>query len=255
MTEQQLNDNPLKPIVKIGDTIHRPVGWWTPSVHVLLKYLSDVGYKYSPRVLGFDEQGREVLSYIEGQSGGDGWAKIIPDEGLKIFAKLLREYHEVIANFKPPADSEWAYSKGAPKKGEVMCHGDFGPWNVVWQGSEPVGIVDWDFVLPAKPEYDILYALEYSAPFRNDENTLEWHHFPEIPDRKHRVNVFLGAYGTSSIENIAQKVANMQRQVGKYEEQLAKRGLQPQVDWIANGDLDRIEEWAAWTETHKSLFE
>ncbi|MEU2390837.1 hypothetical protein [Streptomyces sp. NPDC007369] len=24
----------------------------------------------------------------------------------------------------------------------MICHGDFGPWNVVWQGHQPVGIID-----------------------------------------------------------------------------------------------------------------
>ncbi|MFJ9104066.1 phosphotransferase [Streptomyces sp. NPDC102405] len=25
---------------------------------------------------------------------------------------------------------------------EAICHGDFGPWNVVWKGHRPVGIID-----------------------------------------------------------------------------------------------------------------
>lgn len=255
MDEQELGENESKPIVRIGNTVHRPVSWWTPAVHSLLKYLEHAGFKYSPRVLGFDEQGREILSFIEGESGKEGWSRIISDEGLQRFAKLLREYHDVIAGFHPPANAEWAYSKGAPKAGEIMCHGDFGPWNIVWQGDEPVGIVDWDFVLPAVPQYDILYALEYAAPFRDDKAALEQHHFPEVPDRKRRIKVFLGAYGTTNIENIADKVAAMQRTVAKHEEYLAKRGLQPQVDWVANGDLEKVEAQAKWTETNKHLFE
>jgi len=255
MDGQELSENKNKPIVRIGDTVHRPVSWWTPAVHSLLKYLEDVDFKYSPRVLGFDEQGREILSFIAGESGKEGWSKIISDDGLRRFAKLLRGYHDVISGFKPLDDSEWAYAKGAPKTGEIMCHGDFGPWNVVWQGDEPVGIVDWDFVLPAKPEYDILYGLEYSVPFRDDKTSLTDHHFPEVPDRKHRIEIFLGAYGAESIENVAGRVAQLQRTVGAHEEYLAKRGLQPQADWVAHGDLERIENWAQWTEANKHLFE
>jgi hypothetical protein len=50
-------------VERIGDTVHRPVAPWTAAVHDLLRYLEDVGYEYSPRVLGFDEQGREVLTW------------------------------------------------------------------------------------------------------------------------------------------------------------------------------------------------
>src|ERR1700761_5106192 len=136
MNEIKLDNNEKRPIVRIGDTVHRPTGWWPPAVHELLKYLESTGFKYSPRVLGFDEQGREILSYIDGESGADSWVKIISDEGLRKFAKLLHDYHEAIAGFKPADNSEWAYSTGSPKGGEIMCHGDFGPWNIVWQGDE-----------------------------------------------------------------------------------------------------------------------
>lgn len=255
MSEQQLSSYEKRPIVHIGNTVHRPTGWWTPAVHELLKYLEKVDFKYSPRVLGFDEQGREILSFIEGESGKDGWAKIITDAGLRKYAKLLREYHDTITDFHPSEKSEWAYSKGGLKEGEIISHGDFGVWNIVWQNDEPVGIVDWDMAFPAKPRYDFLYALEYSAPFRDDETAVKWHHFPEIPDRKQRIKLFAETYGIKELGDIVDDVAAMQRQVGKYEEYLAKRGLQPQMDWVANGDLEEIEKRAKWTEENRHLFE
>jgi hypothetical protein len=255
MSEQQLSPNDKRSIIRIGNTVHRPVGWWTLAVHGLLTYLEKVGFKYSPRVLGFDEQGREVLSFIQGESGKEGWQKIVSDEGLVKYAKLLREYHDAVADFHPPEDSVWAYTTGGVKNGEILCHGDFGVWNIVWQGDEPVGIVDWDFVLPAKPRYDVLYALEYAAPFRDDETSLKWHHFPQVPDRKHRIEVFAKAYGLEELGDIVTDVAALQRKVGQYEEYLAKRGLQPQADWVANGDLEEIEKRARWTEANRQLFE
>ena len=55
--------------VRIGDTVRRRSGRWTPAVHALLRHLESVGFDAAPRVLGMDGQGREVLSYIEGQAG------------------------------------------------------------------------------------------------------------------------------------------------------------------------------------------
>lgn len=254
MSSQLLDDNPKRPIERIGDTVHRPTHHWTPAVHNLLNYLQSVGFEYSPRVLGFDDDGREILSFIDGQSGADGWTKIVTDDGLRKFAGLLRKYHDAIAEYVPPANAEWACTIGAPKDGKIMCHGDFGPWNIVWQGDEPVGIVDWDLAVPAKPRFDVLYALEYSVPFRDDENTIKWHHFPEVPNRKHRIDVFTQAYGLTEVGDVVGDIAAMQRQVAGFEKQLAERGLQPQVDWVANGDLEVVEQRAQWTEANRSLF-
>lgn len=254
MDEEEFVNNEHRPIVRIGDTVHRPAHWWTTAVHDVLNYLESVGFESSPRVLGFDDEGREVLSYIEGESGGEGWQKILSDEGLRKFAQLLRRYHDAIAGFTPSEDVQWAYSPGTFNPGEIVCHGDFGPWNIAWQGDEPVGILDWDFVLPAKPEYDIFYALEYAAPFRDDETALTWHHFVTRPDRKHRIDVFLDAYGTT-LDGIVDGVAAVQRAGIEHVRLLAEKGLHPQVDWVQEGALEATEKQAQWSEANRQLFE
>ena len=63
------------------------------------------------------------------------------------------------------------------------------------------------------------------------------------------------AYGEPAIPDIASRVAEIQRQGGKYEKYLAERGMQPQVDWVADGELDEIEKRAKWTEANRTLFE
>lgn len=255
MDEEAFDNNAHRPIVRIGNTVHRPTAWWTPAVHDVLRHLESVGFAYSPRVLGIDDQSREILSFFEGESGREGWFKIHSDKGLQNYAKLLRKYHDAIAGYKPAADTKWAYANGGLKSDQIVCHGDFGPWNIVWQGDEPVGIVDWDLVFPAIPRYDFLYALEYAAPFRDDDTALKWHHFSKVPDRKRRIALFAEAYGLQQIGNVVDDVAAMQRAVAGHEKYLADRGMQPQVDWVAAGDLDAIEKRAQWTESNRSLFE
>ena len=49
--------------VRVGDTVRRPVGPWTPAVHALLGHLAG-RVPNIPRVLGFDDRGREILSYL-----------------------------------------------------------------------------------------------------------------------------------------------------------------------------------------------
>lgn len=242
-------------IIQKDDAVHRPTHYWTPAVHGLLEYLNSVGFKSVPQVLGVDEQGREILSFIKGESGPAGWAKITSDEGLARFAKYLRQYHDAVRNYKPPVDSKWAYGHDQLKPGEIICHGDFGPWNIVWEGDNPVGIIDWDMARPAKPEFDILYALEFAAPFRDDEEAIKWHHFTETPDRKHRIAVFLEAYGTDSIPDIAKKVADMERDVNVGARTIASHGIEPQATWLKDGTLAKFDDQAKWIEDNKGLFE
>jgi Ser/Thr protein kinase RdoA (MazF antagonist) len=163
--EEPLTTDDKRLIVRTGDKVRRPAHWWTPAVHDLLSYLASVGFSYSPRVFGVDSDGREVLSHIAGESGKNGWVKIVSDEGLREFARLLRAYHDAVAAYTPAIGLEWATGATSVKPGEIICHGDFGPWNIVWRGTDPVAIIDWDLAHPALPEGDILYALEYAVPF------------------------------------------------------------------------------------------
>src|SRR5260221_560458 len=53
-----------------GGTVRRPTGPWTPAVHALLRQLQARGLAGAPTVLGLDEHGTEVLTYLPGQTVG-----------------------------------------------------------------------------------------------------------------------------------------------------------------------------------------
>ena len=59
-------DGNVSSVVRVGDTVRRGTGPWTPTVHALLRHLERVGFEGAPRVLGIDERGREVLSFVPG---------------------------------------------------------------------------------------------------------------------------------------------------------------------------------------------
>ena len=82
-SEQDLQTSEHRSIVRVDDTVRRPAGWWTPAVQTLLAHLRDVGFPYAPRPGGIDRQGREVVSYIPGESGAIGWHRIHSEQGLR----------------------------------------------------------------------------------------------------------------------------------------------------------------------------
>ena len=234
--------------------VTRPANWWTPTVHALLLHLRTTGFVGVPEPRQLTET-TETLSCISGDSGADGWARIVPDEGLRAFARFLRAYHHATGGFVMPPDGRWAFTDRAAQPGEVICHNDFGPWNVVWDGLRPVGLIDFDFAAPGDPILDIAYALEYSAPFRSDEDALQWHRFSAPPDRRHRIAVFADAYGLGSSHGLVDAVISRQRLDVANVQAIAAAGVEPQVTWVKQGYLDELGRRIAWSQDNRHLLE
>lgn len=231
-------------VVRVGDRVHRPSAG--AAVHALLRYLEQVGFP-SPRLLGVDERGREVLSYLHGSSGRHGWAQVVPGAGLRAFAGFLRAYHDAVAGFTPTVH-EWALDARPPRADEIICHGDFGPWNVVWDAGRPVGLLDFDFAGPAPTLAEVAYALEYTVPFRDDEQCLRWLAYPSPPNRAARLETFAEAYGLSSTAGLVDRVIAGQRGGIEHVRRLAAAGREPQARWVADGYLKELTRRVAVSE-------
>lgn len=151
------NSNP--DVVRIGDTVRRSAGPWTPSVHRLLEHLEERSYP-APRVLGFDEKGREILSFVPGRCIHPEALDLIVDEnGLHRAGRLIADYHRAQVGFAPTGDAIWR-DEGRDPTGstEVLAHNDLAPWNLV---AGPVGwvFIDWDLAAPGRRFWDIAWAL------------------------------------------------------------------------------------------------
>ncbi len=267
MQEVRLKADRGREVVRIGETVRRTTFPWSPAVHRLLEGLEARGFPYSPRFLGIDEHGREVLSWIDGICGGDGyvegvergatiWAMVADPAGLARYAQLVREYHDAVAGLTAADDACWATRKGGPEPGELICHLDLSPWNVVWQeDGQPVGIIDWDYAEPADPIRDVAYALEWSVPFCSDEECLRWRRFDSPPDRPARIAQFASAYGLTNTAGLVNSVLDGQQAFYDREVALAGRGIQPTADDVANGYLEVVQARIQWTLDHRDLLE
>jgi hypothetical protein len=113
----------------------------------LLHHLADHTVAGVPRVHGFDEHGREVLDYLPGTAYGPE----VPDEVLVDAMRWLREYHRVVASYRPAREIVWRAGRAALGAGEIICMHDFGYYN--WIDSETgfSGVIDWDLAGPGTP--------------------------------------------------------------------------------------------------------
>jgi len=101
-------------VVRVGDTVRRPPSPNSAFVERLLVHLEEVGFEAAPRFLGFDEQGRQILTFIEGHVPSDCRAMVWEDTQLEAAATLLRGYHDVTTA------TDLA-------EGDIVCHNDSAP--------------------------------------------------------------------------------------------------------------------------------
>jgi len=71
MTEQRLPGGRSFGAVRVGDEVRRPGQPWTATVHSVPRHLEDLSFDGAPRARGFDDQGRERLTFLPGQTLGE----------------------------------------------------------------------------------------------------------------------------------------------------------------------------------------
>ena len=184
---QRLHGGNVGGAVRVGPTVRRAVGAWTPAVHRLLRHLEAAGFGGVPRVLGVDELGREVLTYLPGRVV-DVDGTIVPPGTLRNAMRWLREYHDAVEGFA--GEGPWRNLTRPIEKGELICHHDFAPYNVALSssatGERIVGVFDWDMAGPGTRLEDLAFAAWNWVPL----------HRP-LPSRDSavRLRVMADAYG------------------------------------------------------------
>jgi hypothetical protein len=160
-------------VVRVGDTVRRPVGPHSPLVHALLTHLESVGFEGAPRFLGIDGSGREVLSYIDGEVAGRPRPSWIADETrLASVGRLVRAYDDAAASFTPPPDAPLdtvpAEPPGIPPAPayppELIGHVDITPENVVFRNGRAFALIDFDLAKPATRADEMFNAMLWWAP-------------------------------------------------------------------------------------------
>jgi Ser/Thr protein kinase RdoA (MazF antagonist) len=182
--------------VLIDGVVHKPASPVTPTVHALLRHLDAVGFEGAPRALGIDDQGREMLTYLPGETVGDtapwpAWA--FADSTLVQVGRWLRRLHDATASFVPPADEKWFI--GPPLgPGLIVGHQDAAPYNAVVAGDRLVGFCDWGAAGPSTRAFDLALSALWWVPLCPPA-TVEPLGFTDFPDRSRRLHLLLDAYG------------------------------------------------------------
>ncbi|MFI6322864.1 phosphotransferase [Nonomuraea sp. NPDC050556] len=193
-------------VVRVGDTVRRPVGPNSPLVHALLLHLEDVGFAGAPRFLGIDAAGRAVLTFVPGEVAGRPRPDWVADEGrLASVGRLVRAYDEAVAGFVMPegvrADLGFTEAPGTPPAppypDELVGHMDFTPDNLVFRDGEAVALIDFDNAKPVTRVDEVLNAMLYWAPLGDPADADPPLRGVDVP---RRCRILADSYGMSDVE-------------------------------------------------------
>ena len=207
--EQVLADSGVTRVVRIGATVRRPARPFTATVQAYLRHLQERGVTFVPQAFGYDEQGREVLSFVP----GDVPTEPLPDwattgDVLQELARLVRALHDASEGWVPPADAVWGRIPGPPMTDlppffdtpELVSHQDYCPGNVVFRAGLPAAFIDFDLARPTTRVADCVNALYWWVPLL--------HRLDRPPALCHagaagRVRIFADAYGLDRAQRAA----------------------------------------------------
>lgn len=185
-----LSGGNLTPVVRVGDTVHREAGEWTPAVHRLLTHVREAGLTQVPRVHGTTADGHEVLDYLPGDVPGypmPEWVWGSP--ALVSSARLLRRLHAATVD----ADRTGPWRSTNHEPAEVVCHNDFAPYNLVFHDGVAVGVIDFDHASPGPRLWDLAYLAYRIVPLTTDRGDGF-----TAAERAARVRILLQEYGAAA---------------------------------------------------------
>ncbi|AGZ42561.1 type 11 methyltransferase [Actinoplanes friuliensis DSM 7358] len=200
--------------VRVGDTVRKAPPPDPGFVRGLLTTFAGLGWAGAPRFLGTDEQGREVLSFVE----GDVPSGPVSDEALAAVARLVREFHDLT--------------------GGVVCHHDLSPGNTVFRDGMPVAFIDWDLAGPGLPVQDLAHVCWQFVPLGPGA---------DVAEAARRVRVVADAYGWVDLPLLVETVLWWQDRCWRGIAAGADDGVPAMVRLRDAGVVESVRAAYAWT--------
>ena len=136
------------------------------------------------------EGDRERLSFVEGEVPLYPLPEWVWNEPVLIDgARRLRQLHDASAGFGMDG-TLWQSPSKIPA--EVICHNDFAPHNLAFEGGQMIGAIDFDMCSPGPRLWDIAYFATRAGPLTRDPPPGA----PGMERARARVQIILDAYGS-----------------------------------------------------------
>lgn len=232
----------VTPVARVGQTVRRAAGPWTPAVQALLHHLEARGFSGAPRALGYDAHGREMLLFIEGDVGHFPLPPALwSDETLCAVARLIRAYHDATSGFVPPPAAAWQLVYPDATRHEVICHNDLAPYNTVYVEASPVAFIDFDMAGPGPRAWDLAYAAYRFVPLEHyDSGDLQRLGLTDLDTQSRRLRRFCDSYGIPPRDVLALIIPRIEQMCATITASAAAGNLAFQR-MLAEGHLDHYQ--------------
>lgn len=247
-------------VTRVGGEVRRGMRPPSPAVHALLVYLEQAGFDGVPRFLGIDEQGRERLTFIPGETHDRATPETVPDAMLPAIGRLIRRYHDAVADFTLPSDLHWhAAAETAVPGRAIVCHNDISSRNIVFRDGQPVALIDWDMAYLAPPVWDVAHAVWQFTPVLADGDFAAsgWRNAPLLSSQMERMRLLIDGYGLGSAERagFAMVLALRIEATATGIRRLADAGEPVFGRLVTDGTVDAIERSRRWTLAHAEMID
>ena len=111
----------------------------------------------APLFIGIADDGREIISFLEGESPND--LEYFNDNQLFEAGKIIKTLHIALSDFY------------GCSHGQTVCHNDLSPCNFMFKKGLPYAVFDWDATGIGNPLDDIAYASWMWCDIGNEENS------------------------------------------------------------------------------------
>lgn len=216
---------------------------YSAAIHALLTHLEDVGFRGAPRSFGWDAQGRHLVEWVEGIRADHPDA---PDDALdpQRIGAFMRDMHDALATFTPPAGAEWFEGLPAPAA-ELIIHQDIAPSNIVVTPDDRLVAIDWDAAAPGTRLWDLAHAAHAFAPL--SKNGME----PEACAA--RLAEFVRGYGldTEEREQLLPLLAMRSERMYEYLDHMRVSGESPWIELWERGVGTVWKADAQWIREHE----
>ncbi|MFJ5678005.1 phosphotransferase [Streptomyces sp. NPDC093097] len=181
--------------VRRGNVVERAQS--NPNVHALLRHFERTGFSLTPRFLGTTDEGtRDLLSFIEGRAAHYPLTEQYRSEATLVSVALaVRAMHDATQGFLAEDPQAWRHREVAvPARIDCIGHHDLAPWNMIFNGTEVTGIIDWDVSGPSNRAWDLCYAAHRFVPLSSPRlaRAFGWE---TPPDRAARLRLLTDTYG------------------------------------------------------------
>jgi Ser/Thr protein kinase RdoA (MazF antagonist) len=214
-------------VVRVGDTVRRPLkpGW--EFRHALLRHLEDRGFAMSPRLLGIDQQGREMLTYLDGATITNGEVPLFE------IGAMIGAFHAATAG------------TSLAGKREVVCHQDIAPWNTVHRQGRLIGLIDFDGAAPGDRLDDIAYAAWTFLDIGSSDASVVTIGLRDLQD----------GYGLPDRVGLSDAVIRQQQRVLAWRQRMAESAADPAIREMSRERTSIISLQMEWVARHRSLID